>query len=148
MRKVLLFVFFTTVLISGAHAQDISLLQESEQKISSQVMSPFCPGRLLSDCPSSAASDLRTSIRDMLSEGKTDEEIKDHLYALYGDEIRAAPPTQGFGLLAWTIPFVFLCFGGMVVSIWLKLKSGDKNHRDVKANIDPELLKRIEAELK
>jgi cytochrome c-type biogenesis protein CcmH/NrfF len=91
-------------------------------KVSQSILSPFCPGRALSDCPSSSAMELRRKITDMALNGKSEEEIVSGLYAMYGEEIRAAPKKQGFGLLAWVMPLVFLIAGLIILTTWLSRK--------------------------
>ncbi len=88
-------------------------------EISSTFMSPFCPGKLLSDCPSSSASDLKHQIAQRLSAGESRESIEESLYTLYGDQMRAAPLVKGFGSVAWFTPFLFLVAGIGIFSLWL-----------------------------
>jgi cytochrome c-type biogenesis protein CcmH/NrfF len=72
--------------------------------ISATVMSPFCPGVTLHDCPSQAAVDLRRRIVGWAEQGWSKARIVDRLETEYGPIIRAAPPTSGSGLLAWILP--------------------------------------------
>jgi cytochrome c-type biogenesis protein CcmH len=85
------------------------------QSIFTTVMSPYCPGKLLSDCPSAKASELKHLIRDELAQGKSKEEVLLKLQDEYGAEtLRAVPEASGFGLLAWLAPILFLV-GGLVL---------------------------------
>jgi len=56
-----------------------SQLRNEFELIENQVLSPYCPGRLLRDCPSSKASELKQSIRTDLSNGKSRNEIIENL---------------------------------------------------------------------
>lgn len=122
------FVLIITALVlqfSGAAAQTITLdpAQELESKaIFDAVLSPFCPGRLLRDCPSTAAHELKDKIRGMVVEGKSRAEIESYLFALYGDSIRSVPPREGFGYVAWWGPAVFLGLGLTILGLWLRSK--------------------------
>ena len=82
---------------------DPALEMEASQ-VFEGMMSPFCPGRLLRDCPSTSAHELKDKIRGMISEGKSREEILDQMAVLYGEHIRSSPPTKGFGLVGWLTP--------------------------------------------
>lgn len=93
--------------------------------ISSQIMSPFCPGRLLHDCPSSQALELKGRIREMLLSGKSRDDVFNYLYSLYGPEISALPSMQGFDIYAWLAPAAFLIFGFCLLAIWLKKKKSE-----------------------
>jgi cytochrome c-type biogenesis protein CcmH/NrfF len=71
-------------------------------------MSPYCPGKLLAGCTSPAASELRAEIRSRLAAGETPTDVENALYARFGDEIRAVPTAESWGLLLWVAPFVAL----------------------------------------
>jgi cytochrome c-type biogenesis protein CcmH len=83
-------------------------------------MSPFCPGLLIANCPSPGAAELKETIREQLAAGLTPDSVRALLFAAYGPEIQATPPTSGFGLLAWLVPGLGLLGGGVVVTWWLR----------------------------
>ena len=89
------------------------------QEIYAEVLSPFCPGRALKDCPSEAASDLKKDIIESLEQGENKQEVLDALYKEYGSQISANPRFSGVGLLAWLIPGGFLGLGLLVVTFWV-----------------------------
>lgn len=76
------------------------------EKIFTSVMSPYCPGLLLADCPSPAAFELRADIRRRLDAGEPAADIERDLYRKYGDVIRATPNPTGWGAVLWTAPAV------------------------------------------
>ena len=80
--------------------------------LESELMSPFCPGLLLSDCPSPNAAVLRTEITSRIGRGEAPSAITDDLVARYGAQILGSPPAEGFGLLLWiVVPAVALVSG-------------------------------------
>ncbi|MGD9904859.1 MAG: cytochrome c-type biogenesis protein CcmH [Vicinamibacterales bacterium] len=83
--------------------------------LASQLMSPFCPGRLLVDCTSSQAYDLRETIAARLAAGESVDAVRADLVQRYGHEILGAPPAAGIGLLAWWLPALVgvLTLGGV-----------------------------------
>lgn len=83
------------------------------------MLSPFCPGLLLSSCPSPQADSLRRAIVGRAAAGESRSHIENDLIATYGDRIRAAPAADGFGLVAWVTPFVLLVLGGLLVRGWI-----------------------------
>ncbi len=95
-------------------------LEQTAKEIYGEYMSPFCPGRLISDCPSGAASELKAKILTDLQNGRTREEIESELQATYGDNILAAPKFAGFGAVSWLGPIIFLLLGGFGVWWWAK----------------------------
>lgn len=77
-----------------------------------ELMSPFCPGRTLSSCPSPQASELVQWIVTQEAAGTTREEILEILIERYGEEILGAPPAEGITLWAYIFPVAgFVIFG-------------------------------------
>jgi cytochrome c-type biogenesis protein CcmH len=87
--------------------------------LAAQLMSPFCPGRLLVDCTSSQAYALRDEIARRLAAGETPEAIRADLVRLYGAAILGAPEPRGIGLLAWILPA--LLAGGTALGVGWKV---------------------------
>jgi cytochrome c-type biogenesis protein CcmH/NrfF len=79
--------------------------------ISNEIMSPFCDGVTLHDCPSQEAEDLRDRIQAWVSDGQSRPQIMSRLEREFGAGIRAAPPGEGAGFVAWLPPLVALGAG-------------------------------------
>jgi len=62
---------------------------------------------------------MRERIDTMLAHGKGRAEIISYFRKQYGEKILSAPTTQGFNLLAWTMPFVALLAGGGLVVLMM-----------------------------
>jgi cytochrome c-type biogenesis protein CcmH/NrfF len=88
--------------------------------IASKVMSPFCPGVTLHDCPSAEAQDLRDRIERWARQGLSEDQILDSLEANYGVAIRSTPPAGDGGWVAWALPGTALALG--LVLGWLLLR--------------------------
>ena len=85
------------------------------------VMSPYCPGRSLADCPSPDAALLRQQIRMRLAAGAPEDEVLAELTRRYGDILRPIPE----GTLPWLGPIVLLAAGlGVLVVVLLRLSGG------------------------
>jgi cytochrome c-type biogenesis protein CcmH len=112
-------------LSGGAAAQEAAPQARAAEEgfghaLAREIMSPFCPGRVLADCPSPQAQTLRAWILVQAAAGRSQEEVLAELLARYGEQILAAPRARGFGLTAYAIPIgVFLAGGGVV---WLFLR--------------------------
>jgi cytochrome c-type biogenesis protein CcmH len=89
-------------------------LDAAADQVYQQVLSPFCPGRALSDCPSQKAHDLKAEIRGQLAQGESAAAVLAGVFARYGDQYRAVPGYAGFGLVAWLGPALFLVVGAVV----------------------------------
>jgi cytochrome c-type biogenesis protein CcmH len=109
---------------------------------------------------------MRQHIDTMLAHGMGRAEIIAYFRKQYGEKILSAPTTQGFNLLAWTMPFVALIVGGgLVVLMMGRWRGGsssapqspndsspgnsDKSgSSDKPGNFDPALRERLERELR
>ena len=141
------------LLLVGAplFANQVELSKEQEKAAESlfqAVTSPFCPGRLLRDCPSSGASELKNRIRQKVKEGNSEEEILEYIYTLYGEDIRAVPKSSGFGLVGWLTPVAFLLIGALFILVWLSRKKVSvPSEAPAPKELDSATQARIEAEL-
>jgi cytochrome c-type biogenesis protein CcmH/NrfF len=98
-------------------------VEREAARVTGSVMSPFCPGRLIADCPSPAAIELREQIRKRIAAGETAEGIKTELLETYGEFVRAAPTAKGFDLAAWLVPPIGLFIAAVAVMMWMRRRS-------------------------
>jgi cytochrome c-type biogenesis protein CcmH/NrfF len=100
-------------------------------RLTSQLMSPFCPGLLLSDCPSSGAAALRAEIRERLDRHEAPDHIVTDLVARYGTAIEASPEATGLGLLVWWAPaaVAMVSFGAVASALRRAARHGRENAR-------------------
>lgn len=83
--------------------------------IESELMCPTCQSRL--DMSYSPAADrIRAFIEEKRQLGWTEQEVKDALVADFGPAVLAAPPAEGFGLVAWLVPLLAVV-GGLAVVV-------------------------------
>jgi len=119
------------------------------QELWTGLMSPFCPGRILIDCPSPQAAELREWIAAQEAAGRSRQEVEAQLYAQFGDVILQAPKPRGFGLAAYVIPLAAFAVGGAVVWLFLRRQSrgGPLEPPPARAAVDPEVERLIDEEL-
>lgn len=98
------------------------------QSIGETTMSPFCPGRTLSSCPSPQARELRDQIREWLAQGYSESGVRNQLRIIYGEEVRGTPPNGGWlGDLGWYAPFAFVLASLALVA--MKVRSMARERR-------------------
>lgn len=77
-------------------------------------------------CPS--AIPLRAEIREQMALDKDKERILTYFREKYGEKILSSPTTRGFNLLAWTLPFVAVALGGLLIVLvvrrWVRQREG------------------------
>ncbi len=98
-------------------------LEAQARTLFRELMSPYCEGLLLSDCPSSQAAALRDTIRAQLRRGQTPDEVVDNMVGIYGRWILSAPPAEGVGAIVWFAPVVALIVGLGLVAVWLNRRT-------------------------
>jgi len=127
----------------GAMADEDALSRRAHQ-YSNGVMSPFCKGRTLNDCPSPNAAMLRDRIKGMMRQGMSDEQIMQELTRTYGDGVMALPRNA----MEWAMPvFVLLCgLGGLAFALYRVTQRSAAQRRQVA--IPKDLEKRLDAELR
>jgi cytochrome c-type biogenesis protein CcmH len=115
------------------------------------VMSPFCPGRSLADCPSPQAETLRMWIVEQEAGGRGRAEVESELVERFGDAVLAAPRAKGFGLTAYVIPVAAFVAGGLLVTLFLRRQTqtpaGSQGAPHAREPLDPELARVVDEEL-
>ena len=74
-----------------------------------------CQHESIADSPAGIASDLRGLVREQITAGKTDAEIKADLIRRYGDYVLFQPPVRIGTWLLWFGPFVLAAGAGVVL---------------------------------
>ncbi len=90
------------------------------QTLFREVMSPFCPGLTLADCPSPAAFDLRNEIDARLQRGESRQAILDGLVATYGPQLLADPSGTALGRVVWGVPMVLSIVAALAVAMFVR----------------------------
>ncbi len=107
-----------------------------------QLLSPYCPGLMLSQCPVEPSRMLRDSIHMLAGQGWTADELKAWMLANHGPEWQAVPDRSGAGLWAWILPPVALMAGfGTVVVVarrFSRSEEEDDEGRQFRSDPTPE----------
>lgn len=111
-----------------------------------EVMCPVCK-TTLDQSSSPAARQIKNFISRRIQAGDSKGEIKDKLVAVYGPQILAAPPKEGFDLLAWLLPFVGLVGGALVLGFLAWRWSRGREPRAPAPALSPALERRVDEEL-
>ena len=131
------------ILLSAAPA--VAAPEDVANQIASEVMSPFCDGVTLHDCPSQTALDLREQIETWARAGWTKTEIVDELESRYGPRIHATPQ-ESEGIGAWALPAATLV-AGLTGAILLASRWTRRRPKRATETVDPGDHARVEREL-
>lgn len=128
MRRALLRAAFALVVASavGTASQAEAADGESGREIgrrayalSRDLMSPYCPGRTLADCPSPDAAAVRQEIRKRMRAGESAARVRADLELRFGDAVRGVPRSA----IGWLIPALLVAGGGVLVFVALRRMS-------------------------
>jgi cytochrome c-type biogenesis protein CcmH len=111
-----------------------------------EVMCPVCK-TTLDQSSSPAAQQIKDFIARRIQAGDSEQQIKDKLVAVYGKQILAAPPKEGFDLLAWVLPLVGLIGGALVLGLLAWRWSRGREPRPPAPALSPALERRVDEEL-
>ena len=84
-------------------------------KIANRLTAPCCWIQTVATHRSAACDAILVEIRQMLRQGKTEDQIIEFYLDKYGEMILAAPPAKGFDALVWILPVAALLLGGVAV---------------------------------
>lgn len=117
-RKIIATFVIATVLISVAVGVSLSAGRGPDPQavptargVADRIMSPFCPGLTLTECPTVQSAELRNEIAAKTEQGWTNQQIDQWLVDDYGRGVLGRPPNP----LAWAIPVGFLILAGSMV---------------------------------
>lgn len=138
--------------LSVAFAQGTTPTDDEVNKIAKKLFCPVCENTPLDVCPTEACRQWREQIREMLSEGKTEEEIIDYFAVTYGERAAGDPRDK---VKAYLIPVVAILVGTALLvralQMWKKPKAAEAavpaKERKPVVHQD-EYIARIEEELK
>ncbi len=92
------------ILARPAAAQAPTPSDDQVNAIAKQLYCPVCENVPLDVCPTQACEQWRATIRQKLSEGWSEDQIKQYFVEQYGARVLATPPAQGLNWLVYLLP--------------------------------------------
>jgi cytochrome c-type biogenesis protein CcmH len=92
-------------------------LEARARSISSELRCLVCQNQSIDDSDAALARDLRLIVRERLSAGDSDLQVRDYLVQRYGDFILLKPPFKTETLVLWLAP-AFVLGGGMAALLF------------------------------
>ena len=108
---------FALLAATGLAQDDVEIARaRAAHELSRELMSPYCPGRTLADCPSPDAGAVRDEIREALRGGESVDSIRTRIEARFGAQVIGVPTT----LLGWLLPIAALAAGALLLVLALR----------------------------
>jgi len=126
-------------------------LEDQAREIEGMLMAPCCGATTLATHDSPAAYRMRVEIRQMLTAGRSRQEILDLYVERYGEAILAAPPARGFNLVAYLAPGAGLLVLGVILLFWIRRvarRAPAAGPVDDRREPDPLHVQRLEREIR
>lgn len=118
-------------------------------ELESELVCPTCK-TTLDQSTAPIAQRMKQIVRERIAAGDTKSEIKDAFVAQFGPAVLATPGRKGLDLLAWLLPLLALGVAAAAVGLlawsWSR-RRGEEEDEAVEEELDPELERRVDAEL-
>ena len=116
--KIFLVIFFISFNFNLGSIEPID-----EIKIHKNLRCLVCQGQSIADSNSDFAITLKMVVKDLIKNGKSEDEIYDFLSEKYGDWILYNPKLNAGNLLLWSLPYLILVFGGAIIVFLIRKQS-------------------------
>jgi len=116
--KFFLIVFFLNLSINLNSSE---LVEES--KIHKNLRCLVCQGQSIADSNSDFAITLKMVVKDLIKQGKNEEEIYNFLSDKYGDWILYNPKFNLGNFLLWGLPYLIFIIGGVIIVFFIRKSS-------------------------
>lgn len=101
-------------------------LETRARGISAELRCLVCQNQSIDDSDADLARDLRLIVRERLTQGDTDAQVRDYLVRRYGDFILLKPPFKSETLLLWLAPALVLAGGGAALLLLARRRRADE----------------------
>lgn len=112
----------------SAFAQKPTPSDDEVNRIAHQLYCPVCENTPLDVCPTEACRQWRDLIRQQLSQGWTEDRIKQYFMDQYGARVLAEPPRAGLNWLVYILPPLIILAGALLLlramRTWTKPAAG------------------------
>ena len=102
----------------SVYAMSNEILNESQ--IHKNLRCLVCQGQSIADSNSDFAQTLKMVVKDLIKQGKSEDEIYNFLSDKYGDWILYKPKLNYENFLLWSFPYLVLVFGGFIIVFLIK----------------------------
>jgi cytochrome c-type biogenesis protein CcmH len=98
-----------------AAAQAATPSDDQVNRIAHQLYCPVCENTPLDVCPTEACRQWRDLIRQQLSQGWSEDRIKQYFVDQYGARVLAEPPRSGLNWLIYVLPPLIILGGAFML---------------------------------
>jgi cytochrome c-type biogenesis protein CcmH len=148
----ILLLIFALATPRTAFSQEPTPSDDEVNRIAHQLYCPVCENTPLDVCPTEACRQWRDLIRQQLSQGWTEDRIKQYFVDQYGARVLAEPPRTGLNWLVYVMPPLLVLAGAFLLiramQMWTKRPAASSNPTPGKEKLDSDYVASLEEELK
>ncbi len=129
MSRLLTAVFLLLICVAAeggkveAYAFDSAADEARYKQLVAELRCLVCQNQNLQDSNAELAQDMRRQTYEMVSAGKSNEQIVTYMVDRYGDFVLYRPPLKSSTFLLWVGPFILLLIGlGALLWVVLRIK--------------------------
>ena len=115
------FFFITIFIFNNLYAAEKSF---DYNKIYKNLRCLVCQGQSISDSNSEFAQTVKLVVKDLVKEGKSEDEIYSFMADKYGDWIVYKPQFNKQNFLLWILPYLVLVGGALIIFFLIRRKKG------------------------
>lgn len=151
---ILFLLIFTGSRIDIATAQGSTPTDDEVNAIAKQLYCPVCENTPLDVCPTQACAQWRALIREKLTDGWTEDQIKQYFVDNYGARVLSEPPRTGLNWMVYILPPLIILVGVFILirsfMIWRHptKESHGKDGAPLQEILSEEHIIRLEEELR
>jgi cytochrome c-type biogenesis protein CcmH len=128
------------------------VLEARVHKLGKQLRCAVCQGMSIADSPAQMARAQLDTVRKLVAEGKTDDEVLDFFVQRYDEWVLLEPRRHGFALFVWLGPAVAVVGGLLFVLLFVRSRNSGPPPPPPpsvppKADAEDEYLRAVRAEL-
>jgi len=112
-------------------------LQQRYLALTHELRCMQCQNESLADSPVGLAADLRRDVRELLQAGQSDDQIRDHMVARYGEFILFRPRMNWRNAWLWSAPAVLMLIGLLIAVHVLRDRRRRVDFNEPDADIEP-----------
>ncbi len=113
----LVIIFFLNNLYAEDKLQDYNQIYKNLRCL-------VCQGQSISDSNSEFAQTIKLVVKDLVKDGKSENEIYAFMADKYGDWIVYKPQFNKQNFMLWILPYIVLAGGALIIFFLIKRKKG------------------------
>ena len=112
-------------------------LQQRYYALTHELRCMQCQNEALADSPVGLAADLRLQVRELLLAGQSDDQIREHMVARYGEFILFRPRMSWRNAWLWSAPVVLMLVGLIIAWRVIRSRSRLVSDDEPDPNVEP-----------